>query len=115
MIAIVVLAAAAMVVVPKINEMERAVELIVQIVIAILLWKILSMSSEMGVLTKAAVAALTRSEFNTSCLGGMQIQRMMQVCDKITMVERRMMAAQADPEDFLRILRSEILGEEWTE
>ena len=40
---------------------------------------------------------------------------MMQTCDKLTMIERRIMTIMADFGDFSRIFKAEILMEEWLE
>jgi len=43
----------------------------------------------------------------------MKIQRLMQICDKLTMIERRMMSQMGDWHEFCRIFKSDVMEIEW--
>ena len=58
---------------------------------------------------------ISRVASNSHIPKGNHIQRLLQMCDKITTLERRMMAQQCILGDWLRINNSEILREPWIE
>ena len=56
---------------------------------------------------------MRRVAFNIHIPKGNHIQRLQQICDKMTMLERRAMAQQCNLKDWMRIIKTEILGEQW--
>ncbi len=60
------------------------------------------------------VAVAACGEFGDACLGGMKIQRLIRMCDKLTIMDRRMMTAMGDWWEFVRIFTAEVLHVEWS-
>ena len=69
-IAVVIVPILGLIVVPKMQEVAATVQIMVQMLIAILLWKMVVMMLELTVQIKSVVAHLGRSDFNSSCSGG---------------------------------------------
>jgi len=95
------------------EQIMKAVQIFTQIAMVIIMWQMLKILVQMLAADQGMMACMARLEFNETCLGGMEIQRLLQICDKLTIIERRLMAMMGDMEDWLRIFRAEVLNEEW--
>jgi hypothetical protein len=95
------------------QQMQMMVQILVMIGIFLLLFQTLKMQIQINASSMSQMGVLSRLEFTDACLGGMKIQRLLQICDKMTIIERRMMSQMAEWGDFSRIFRSEILELDW--
>ena len=97
----------------EIQKVQQIMQMLFQIAVVILLWKMLEIAT-----TKIAPhimgihGGISKMHFTETGLGGMQIQRLMQICDKSTSMERRLMEMRSTTHDFVRILRSDILQQD---
>jgi len=95
------------------KQIMEAVQIFTQIAVVIIMWQMLKILVQMAAAGQGILGSIARLEFNESCLGGMEIQRLLQICDKLTIIERRLMAMMGDIDDWTRIFRAEVLYEEW--
>ena len=95
------------------QEIQKAVNILMKIGQFFMTMHILKVLVQMHGYSMGQMSILSRSEYNTSCLGGNIIQRMLQICDKMTICERRFMTQQANYWEFRRIFTADILDIVW--
>jgi hypothetical protein len=76
-------------------------------------WQILTILKEIAVGQQHLLAEISKIRFGETALSGGIVQRFLQICDKITFVERRLMEMMARKREVLRILQTEIFSEHW--
>ncbi len=83
----------------------KAFEILVKIVAIVLFWQGLKILVQISAVAQSIMGVLSRGEFGDACLGGMQIQRLTQICGKLTIMEHRIMTVMADWWEFVRIFK----------
>ena len=77
------------------------------------LWEIWKQLVRSGEVQKMCMIEASRQAWTSSAAGGCQIQRLMEICERINLIERRVEQMQAFRSDLERHIRDEILLKFW--